>query len=74
MKFLFRKWLEKTVKAAGYATLAFLTSPVAQSWVATLGITIDPDKFLVGLMAVTLSLTNYLKHQAWTPKLLRSLL
>ena len=69
--FLLRKWVEKTVKSA---LIAFLAAPLVTEWMLTLGVTVDQDKLYAGSIVAVVSGLNWLKHQAWTPKLLRLLL
>ena len=74
MKFLLRKWLEKIVKGAITALLAYATGPMAAGLLSSFGITIDQTQAQAGLWVVYTALVNWLKHQAWTPGALRTLL
>lgn len=69
--FSLKKWAEKAVKAG---IVAFLAAPVVATWLGTLGISVDQEKLYAGAIVAIAAVANFLKHQGWTPKLIKFLL
>lgn len=78
MKFLISKWVEKMIKGGLLAVVTWLTGPrivpILQPIADAFGWTLDPTALQAGLWVLLLSLSNWLKHQPWSPTLVRRLL
>ena len=68
-KFLLSKWVKKTLQALVSGVVAIWTSGQLAATVPY-----PPEQISAAIWVVLISGSNWLKHQTWSPKLVRDLL